>query len=103
MPEAPNYYQLLELSPDVDDLPTIEKQINAMQSRWAQMANQGSEGDRRRGTLNMNRVKDIRTDLTNPVKRREHQQRERVRLGELIKAAMARLDGYAKVLRTRTG
>jgi hypothetical protein len=105
MPGELNYYQLLELSPAVDDVPSILRRISEMQSCWSQMANQGSEADRRRGAANLELIEVMRKELGNKdaTIRRQHQEREQQRLDKVRRATMTKLDEFARVLRGKPG
>jgi hypothetical protein len=104
MPGELNFYYVLELPPEVDDVAAIEKRINEMQSRWSQMANQGSEADRRHGAAKLEMVPQIRDTLLNqPAVWGQHRERERRRRAEREKETLAKLDGLARVLQMRPG
>jgi hypothetical protein len=92
-----NYYQLLGLSPDVDDWPTVEKAIHAWRLRASQVA--GGAGR----SPDLHKAPQIEKALREEATRQVHRQRERERLASQKKAASAQFLQAVKYLKARPG
>lgn len=70
MADRPNFFELLELDPSVDDWTVIEKKIREKQSAWAKDRTNGSPSKRQKAKQGMDLLKEIREVMEDPVKRR---------------------------------
>ena len=63
MSERPNFYLLLDLDPEIDDWPTIERRIKDKQREWS-ADRQGNPKKRRIAESSLARIKEITGALT---------------------------------------
>ena len=71
MPGRDNYYVLLDLDPEIDDWPVIDKAITAKQSQWSMDASGGSPGKQLKAKRALDQLSDMRTALQDASQRRK--------------------------------
>lgn len=64
-----NYYELLDLDPTVEDLPSIEKRIQEKQRLWSRQTTEGSPRDARLAARNLRLLDPLRRTMLNPALR----------------------------------
>jgi hypothetical protein len=77
MPGRPNFYQILDLDPAVEDWETIEKKIRDKQLHWAKDSNMGSPKVRREAKRNLGFLAEIRRVLADPASRQKEAEEAR--------------------------
>jgi RNA polymerase-interacting CarD/CdnL/TRCF family regulator len=99
-----NYYQLLQLDPNVVDQPTIERALEVFRSNCSSKANQGAPKDRRKATHYLEQLNEIRrVMLEDPTERRQHSQREQQRQDQMKHEAVAKFQECVEELKARLG
>jgi molecular chaperone DnaK (HSP70) len=99
-----NYYQLLQLDPNVDDRSTIERALDVFRSTCSSKANQGVPKDRRKAALYLEQLGEIkRVMLEDPLERRQHSQREQQRQDQMKHEAVAKFQECVEELEARLG
>lgn len=98
-----NYYELLDLDPEVEDGPAIEKRLLEKQRLWSRQATEGTPRDARLAARNLKLLDSMRRTLADPAarasmasqarRRREQQLREsRTKLSELLEFARGKVE-----------
>jgi hypothetical protein len=70
MADRPNFFELLELDPSVDDWTVIEKSIREKQSTWAKDRTNGSPARLQKAKQGMALLNEIREVMEDPLRRR---------------------------------
>lgn len=100
MAERPNYYELLELDPSVDDWPAIQARLEEKRGVWSVESTAGTLRLRYPAARNLSLVDDIRRVMGDAATRRTEAREAELRRARLRQGAMAELDGAIAVFRS---
>jgi hypothetical protein len=100
MADRPNFYEMLELDPSVDDRAAIQARLKEKQRAWAAEKTMGNPRARRTADRNLSLLREIEAVLATPEGRRAQREEAR-RLGEEARQArFAEVDEAASVFRS---
>ncbi|HET7232065.1 MAG TPA: zinc ribbon domain-containing protein [Longimicrobium sp.] len=103
MAERPNYYELLEMDPSLDDWAAIQARILEKQRAWSKAKTTGNPRERRTADRNLSLLRDIETVLSQPQGRRDEAADAVRRRQQARQAAMAEVDEAIAVFRSGGG
>lgn len=94
-----NYYEILELTPDIQDGPTIERRLQEKQRLWSRQTTEGTPKDARIAARNLKLLDAMRKAMADPAERTSHAARARQQRDERLRDSRSRLTeflGFAK-------
>lgn len=95
----PNFYQLLELDPEIDDWRAIESRLRSRQKEWARDRSGGNPKQRREAARALELLVEMEATLQDPATRQAEAQAEKQRRRREVEERSRELDEAIDILR----